>query len=337
MNILFKDFPNNFKQLEQNKMMQAMDDEIDIKLVSTWLRPFSVTLVIMLFTFALLPHEREKSLTGTVSPVIALSFMVLLEFIPIVHPAIYQVSRWTGFIFVFWIFYAHLWDQVKWSYISGTAIFLLSIAAISFSFFLNKAYKKNTRFKAYLPIVQVIGITVFIIVPNTYSIIHELSLWEIILRVFVFTFTSWFNLITVVTFNDRVNVFEFFNRIWWVLIIHRYLIPVVGILWMNSVMKMTEFYSNKQEAESVTSEESQALIELEDERAKKPTTLFQTPLPDEISESGVAAPPRQRRMKKWNGGQAHRRSVHITQSTHQLSAREQLLKLQQMSTDVDAV
>jgi len=240
--------------------------DINIALIATWFRPLIVTGIIFLFTFTLLvpdehQEERDQSIMSSVAPVLATSAMMLVESVPIVHDNIYLVSRWTGFTFCFYTMYAHLWSKVHWALWSNPALILLSIVVVAVSFLIHKAYGQNTRLRMALPQLQIGFITLILMVPNTSAVMHKLKAWEVILRVAVFVVTSWFNLVALMISDTDVNVHRFFNKFWWVLVVHRMLIPAVAVVWMASIMHVTKRFSAPQRDTPTTDQEMQSLLQ----------------------------------------------------------------------------
>jgi len=181
---------------------------------------------------------------------------------------------------------------------------------------------------------QIIITGLFLMLPNVYNTNLEKTVWETILRIILFTFTSWFLLFASIIFQDDDDEFEFFNKFWWLLLIHRYMIPLVAFVWMNEIMRLSKFFSNNSktvpnntkpmlpEATPLLQpikEQSEEQVQKSSPAAKVPTTMF-APKQD--------AEPRQRMLRRgWKS-----RSLQP-----KLSASEQIAKLQALASGVETV
>ena len=311
-----------------------MSQTVEIQLISTWLEPFLITGIITIFTLMLLPQleqmDEELSLMSCASPILALMCVLMIDFIPPSYKTIHSISKHTGLVFVFYILYWHLWDKTQWHHFNGGFfIFCQSIGVITACGFIDKLYKRNSS-RNMVKLGQIILTSLFLILPNTYNVNLDKSVWETILRILLFTLTSWFQLFAAIVFEDDVDEFEFFNGIWWILIVQRYMIPLVGFVWMNTVLRVSRHFSNKQsmkvskpsETEPLLVTDPQLLPEAKTSPApqKQPTTMFAPP------QSG--GEPRQRML---------RRSWKTRGLQPKLSQAEQLAKLQELSSEVDTV
>jgi len=312
---------------------------VQIQLISTWLKPFIVTGIITIFTLMLLPQleqmDGELTLMSCASPILALMCVLIVDFMPLSHPKIHSVSKHTGLVFVFFVLYWHLWDKTQWHHFNGQFfIFCQSVGVITACGFIDKMYLRNKHgSKKMVRLGQIILTSIFLILPNTYNVNLEKSIWETILRIFLFTLTSWFQLFAAVVFEDEIDEFEFFNGFWWVLIVQRYMIPLVGFVWMSTVMKVSRHFSHHSSvtAPQISLPETKPLLDqvLEEEvvtekgsppSTRKPTKMFTPPT--------QAGEPRQRML---------RRSWKSRGLQPKLTPAEQLAKLQALGSDVDAV
>jgi len=319
-------------------MKNPFDDleTVKIQLISTWIDPFMVTGIIIVFTLMLLPQlenlDEELTLLSCAAPILALMCILILDFLPPSNRIIHSISKHTGLVFVFFLLYMHLWDNTTWNHFNGSFfIFCQSIGLIVASGFIDKMYKKKNSSRKYIKLFQIILTSIFLILPNSYNVQLKKTAWETILRIFLFTLTAWFQLFAAIVFEDDVDEFEFFNGIWWILIIQRYMIPIVGFVWMNSLLRISKHFSNKQIIVRKSEESSKPLLEtvIEEEAfieksspPRKPTNMFAVPIKTDSE-------PRQRMLRRgWK-----------TRGCLQpkLSQQEQLKKLQEMSAGVSTV
>lgn len=311
---------------------------VEIHLISTWVEPFLITSVIGIFTLMLLPQlenmDEELSLMSCASPILALMCVLMIDFMHHKHQTIHTISKHTGLVFVFYILYMHLWDNTQWHHFNGSFfIFCQSAGVLTACGFIDKLYKRNKHGnKSMVRLGQIILTSIFLILPNTYNVNLEKSVWETLLRIFLFTFTSWFQLFAAIVFEDDIDEFEFFNAIWWILIVQRYMIPIVGFVWMNTVLRVSKHFSNRStiSPKRSSSIETTPLLEeivadeIQQEKAspppqpKQPTTMFTTATPE----------PRQRML---------RRSWKTRGLQPKLTPQEQLAKLQELGSGVAAV
>jgi len=277
--------------------------------------------------------EEELTLLSCAAPILSLMCVLIIDFLPKSNRIIHSISKHTGLCFVFFLLYMHLWDNTQWNHFNGPFfIFCQSIGLIVASGFIDKMYKKKNSSKKMIRLFQIIVTSVFLILPNSYNVQLEKTVWETILRIFLFTLTVWFQLFSAIVFEDDVDEFEFFNGIWWILIIQRYMIPIVGFIWMNSLLRITKHFSNKRIIVRKSEEALKPLLEtvIEEEEAsiekssppRQPTNMFAVPIK-------TAAEPRQRMLRR---GWKTRGSLHP-----KLSPSEQLKKLQEISAGVSTV
>jgi len=278
--------------------------------------------------------DEELTLISCASPILSLMCVLFLDFLPESHRTIHSISKHTGLVFVFYLLYWHLWDRTQWHHFNGGFfIFCQSVGLMTASGFIDKLYKRNKYGnKKWVRLGQIIITSVFLILPNSYNTNLEKSAWETILRIFLFTLTSWFQLFAAVVFEDDVDEFEFFNCIWWILIVQRYMIPLVGFVWMTTIMRVSKHYSSKSiiSPRKLAAESTPLLETIVEESGvqmkasppppqKMPTTMFTSPVPTGEGE------PRHRML---------RRGWKIRGLAPKLSAADQLAKLQALSTGV---
>jgi len=311
-------------------------EPVQINLIATWLEPFLVSAIITLFTLMLLPQlenlDGDLPLMSCASPILALMCVMMLDFLPSSNNTIHTISKHTGLVFVLFILYLHIWDRTQWQHFNGNFFIVCqSIGVITASGFIEKMYKRNKHHnKKMVRFGQIVLVSLFLILPNTYNVNLEKSIWETILRIFLFTVTSWFQLFAAMVFEDEVDEFEFFNGFWWILIVQRFMIPLVGFVWMGSVMRISKHFSSEQVTAAAPKRtlETVPLLKITEETAvtekaspppqRQPTTMFTPPV--------EGAAPRQRMLRrswKTRGGLQPK-----------LSPAEQLAKLQALSSEV---
>jgi len=340
------------------------DHEVNLNSVTTWVHPALVSIVILVTTVSVFPHDRESSLVTSISPILCLLSLTLLDFLPQTHPSIFKVTRATGRLFVGWLFYSHLFHAHSYAFWTSIEVFLLSCAVLGATFMFEKQYQKNTMLKLHLPKIQIITTALILCVPNPYALLHHLSLWEIVVRIFIFTITSWVQLISNIAGRDNeICLYHFFNRFWWIFVVHKLLIPAIAVVWVNSVLSLSSGLSAREitKQPEININIKHALIEEKElpstipethspepvvptmsatvstnslmTESKTPTTLF-------TGEDEEAQPQRALR-KKWRGGSASTKPVSRQQQRRlpqQLqSSEEQLKKLQRLAAMQDAV
>ena len=324
---------NPFDTLEEES------ETVKIQLISTWTTPFLVTIIITVFTLMLLPQlenmTEELPLISCAAPILALMSIMLLDFLPKSNKTIHSISKHTGLVFVFFCLYIHLWDKTSWSHFnSGFFILCQSVGVITASGFIDKLFKRNRHNnKKMIKCGQIILTSIFLILPNSFNTNLEKSPLETILRIVLFTITAWIQLFAAVVFEDEVDEFEFFNGFWWILIVQRFMIPLIGFVWMNLLLKVSKYFSNQKtiSPKRVHTPESTPLLEEviqeipQDKKSpipqKKPTTMFKSPLQE--------GEPRQRMLRRsWK-----------TRGSLQpkMSQKDQIAKLQELSSGVDVV
>jgi len=324
-----------------NPFDQFEGKQVEIQLISTWVEPFLISTVILIFTLMLLPQlenmDEELSLMSCASPILALMCVLMIDFLPPSHKTIHSVSKHTGLVFVFYCLYWHLWDKTQWHHFNGSFfIFCQSAGVLTASGFIDKLYKRNKHgSKKMIRCGQIVLTSIFLILPNTYNVNLEKSVWETLLRIFLFTFTAWFQLFAAIVFEDDLDEFEFFNSIWWILIVQRYMIPIVGFVWMNSLMRVSKRFSNKKtvsphRSSSVESTPLLDSIEEEEEIPKEspPPTVPQRQPTSMFAPLVPVGEPRQRML---------RRSWKTRGLTPKISTEDQLKKLQALASGEDAV
>ena len=62
------------------------DHEVDLNSVTTWVHPALVSIVILVTTVSVFPHKRDTSLVTSISPIMCLLSLTLLDFLPQTHP-----------------------------------------------------------------------------------------------------------------------------------------------------------------------------------------------------------------------------------------------------------
>ena len=218
--------------------------------------------------------------------------------------------------------------------------------------------------KLHLPKLQIITTALILCVPNPYALLHHLSLWEIVVRVFIFTVTSWVQLISNIAGRDNdICLYHFFNRFWWIFVVHKLLIPAIAVVWVNSVLSLSSGLSAREITKQPEIKIKHALLE-EKERhspipethspepvvptmtatvstnslmteSKTPTTLF-------TGEDEESQPQRALR-KKWRGGVCSASSNPVSRQQQRRlpqqlqSSEEQLKKLQRLAAMQDVV
>jgi len=319
---------------------------VKIQLISTWFKPILITIIIIISTIMLVPQlendDEFLSLLSCAAPILALASIVLLDFIPINNLIIHDISKNVGLIFVFFIFYLHLWDRTRWTHFNNFFfIFCQSLGVITTSGFIDTLYKKNKHTsKKIINCCQIVLISIFLILPNTYNTNLEKSVWETILRIFLFIFTCWVQLFALVVFEDKIDKFEYFNTIWWILIVQRYMIPIVGFVWMNTILRVTRQFSNQKIITPSKNEVNTPLLDETKEETKNSlkenNPVKTSPPPKKIPTSMFSPPtttptgePRQRMLRRaWKT-----RPV----LNPKLSHKEQLAKLQALSSSESPV
>ena len=310
---------------------------IDIALISTWIKPFIVSGIIFVFTLMLIPQlegmDDELSLLSCASPILALMCVLLVEFMPVRHKTIHTVSKQTGLIFVFYILYWHIWDNTQWHTFNGSFfVFCQSVGVVCSCGFIDKMYQKNHS-KKIIRLGQIFLTGLFLILPNVYNINTEKTVWETIVRIVLFVATSWFQLFAAVVFEDDVDTFQFFNSIWWILIVQRYFIPIVAFVWMNSILRVTKKFSTNNSVANASKKPAEQTPLLDCEEAV-PVSAKTSPV--------VAREPTQMFAQPPQAGEPRQRTLRRNWKTHQgltpqLTPQQQLLKLQELATGVDAV
>ena len=323
-------------------MMNPFDppeQPVQINLIATWLEPFLVSGIIFVFTLMLLPQlenlDEELTLLSCASPILALMCVAMLDFLPSSNYTIHAISKHTGLVFVFFILYQHLWDKTQWHYFNGSFfIFCQSVGVLTASGFIEKLYKRNPS-KTWIRFGQILVTSVFLILPNTYNVNLQKSVWETILRIVLFTATAWFQLFAAMVFEDDVDVFEFFNGFWWILLVQRYMIPLVAFVWMATILRVSKHFSKTQTTISPKqSHETTPLLETVDEEPPEPQNKVSPPPQRQPTSMFAAAPavptangePRQRMLRRsWKTRGALQ---------PKLTPAETLAKLQALSSGV---
>lgn len=334
-----------------------MVENADMHLVSTWISPFTRTMLTV--TTCIADIWSNRNAPGQFTVVLAyFHLLILLETTNLQqHTYITKIIQSASFIILYWLCYCHLAVQSAWEVEpTGWWVFAIScilLISVYWVHMLLKSEKDGEKQK-----LQIIALFSFVcmVLPNAINSSAERVVWEYSFRCFLFLFSTWFCLFVSVLSNKQEDQAIFFNKYAWVLIAHRYLIPLVGILWMQTAMQMTSAFSAKPSStgfvnDQHTYEERELLCtgnetKIEQDDVKGPSMLFQNGHKNTV-DGTVLNPLNQnkRMLRKWTSGTTssfagRRRFTPIqNHAAEQLvdNKVDQLAKLQQMAMGVDAV
>ena len=333
------------------------EENANMHLVTTWITPVLRTALLCVAALSNIVLQHADDSTGKWTVAIVLIHVILIiDTFAIAHKQVACVIRRASYLCWYWIVYSNMCKSSPWAYKSdGWIVFGTSVCIIASVYMLDQVVRTGAHTIPHRG--WILYVLVLLLVPNAVNTIGVPSVWESGFRLFLFIFSTWFCMLVSISSKATVNYEHFFNQFMWVLLVHRYLIPLVGIIWMRALLQMSAIFSARQTKRSPqpTTQYSQGEqrfvetsadlrnddVELDiQDTAKKPTTLFQTI--ETVTPGATSAPTRRRFLKKWPEGataksKSKRRSNVFGKPLSTASNEDQVLKLQQLALGVDAV
>jgi len=303
---------------------------VDLQLVSTWFEPAARTVVMFAGIIVDLLLEEWRTPGKALVPIAMFHAFLFVDRLETKHKYIAETIRYTGYLLLYWIVYFDLWRSAPWPFEqTGWWVFGASAGLLVLLVMAESRINALVDAHQHAPVVLA---SLLAVVPNAANTIHESVFWEMSFRSGLFVFSAWFCLIVNVMSATSQKPTSFFLQFGWVLFVHRYLTPFVGILWMREILKLSRFFSVRVHESCVGEEESTDVDAGEEfmvQQERPPTLLFR---PSEVPSGSASQPSRRRMLKKWQPVCTKRQ-----QTIMNLSPQDQLLKLQQLSNGVDAV
>ena len=335
--------------------------DADMHLVSTWLSPVVRTCVTCTAAAVDITTSNKGIQGQFVTLVLFFNAMLATDMLPVSHVYMSDTSRKAGYMLLYWLVYVKAARVNAWELDSTSWwVFGISCGILASTYTLERYLRFGIKENRLWGLLYLTGI---LLLPNAANTQTIASLWEYGFRCFLFLFSAWFCMFVSLISNTQHNWYYLFNQFTWTLVVHRYLVPLVGVVWMRAVLQMTTAFSTRKPIDSI----SEALVtdesgaggtgECEEDSgsmgepslllqvSKRPSKMFQTAELDIPSSHGTA-PRRQRMLKKWNPSVAQQPPIHTGRRRPAFGApgagapqtdAEQLLKLQQLAHGVDAV
>lgn len=225
---------------------------VDTENVSTYVKPCAVTLTILAHTCVVIPTAfNSNHMAVCMSPIICTAVFFCIRSLTSVHVTIDEVSGGAFSIWLAWVVYGFLWSNHANAWWSDAASFGLSSAAIASSILIEWLYEKISSprvVRTILPYVQVATISVLLCFAHSSAILQEDKPYSAVIRVILFLSFCWVDMITMLMFNDGLNIYSFFANKWWIFYVHPWLLPMQVIVWIRLGIRRSELYlDNKRE------------------------------------------------------------------------------------------
>lgn len=226
---------------------------VDTENVSTYVKPCAVTLTILAHTCVVIPTSfNSNHMAVCMSPIICSAVFFFIRSLTSVHVTIDEVSNGAFTIWLAWVVYGFLWSNHTDAWWSDAASFGLSSAAIASSILIEWLYEKISSprvVRSVLPYVQVTLISFLLCFAHSSAILQEDKPYSAVIRVLLFLTFCWVDMITMLMFNDGLNIYSFFANKWWIFYVHPWLLPVQVIVWIKLGIRRSELYLDNRRAQ----------------------------------------------------------------------------------------
>lgn len=306
-----------------------MKEDTDLHLVSTWCLPFLRTLVVATCVVGDIVTQDLSTGTGQFLFIAEMCQVLLfLDTFNQAHKWMSNTIKYAGYILLYWRVYTHKAGQSSWDFDStGWEVFLCSLFLLFSVYILD--LKLKTQSASTIQMCMIGYGAVVLMIPNAANTATTSSYWEAGFRCFLFLFSTWFCLFVLIIVNkNEINFFYFFNQFSWVLFAHRYLIPLVGIIWMRALLQATFTIGHNLESDLVEVEVNSGYVNTANkinvrDPVQDPTASTEAV---RIPPNQDSHPPSRKRgmLRKWKG---------MPGSTTQ----DAVAKLQQLSVGMDPV
>tara|TARA_B110000196_G_scaffold318659_1_gene334562 strand:- start:2487 stop:3554 length:1068 start_codon:yes stop_codon:yes gene_type:complete len=222
---------------------------VDTDNVQTYVKPCAVTLTVLAHTCVVVPTAFSSNhLAVCMSPIICATLFFFIKSIATVHVTIDDVSGGAFGIWYAWVVYGFLWGNHPDAWWADSASFALSAAAIASSVLIEFFYEKITSprvVRTILPYVQVTIVAFFLCFAHSSAVLQEDKPYSAVARVILFLTFCWVDMVTMLMFNDGLNIYSFFANKWWIFYVHPWLLPVQCIVWIKIGIRRSELYLDK--------------------------------------------------------------------------------------------
>ena len=215
--------------------------DADMHLVSTWLSPFVRTFVTCAAAAVDISTSNAAMQGQFTTLVLFFNAMLATDMLPVSHIYMSDIIRKAGYVLLFWLVYVKTASVSAWE-LESTCwwVFGISCGIIASAYTLDRYLRVGVQDNV---LWLLLYLSIVLVLPNASNTQSVASLWEYGFRCFLFLFSTWFCMFVALISKTQPNWYYLFNQFTWTLIVHRYLVPLVGVIWMRAVLQMTTAFS----------------------------------------------------------------------------------------------